>query len=74
MNRNSNQTARQTGEHLLVAELGRRKIIATTFAGNVPDIDVLAYDNEKTAAIQVKALRQGSWSTTADKYLNIEIL
>jgi hypothetical protein len=35
------QLAGQIGESLVVAELGRRGIVATTFAGNVPDIDLL---------------------------------
>ena len=41
----SKRLAGQIGEHLVVAELGRREIIATPFAGNVPDIDILAYAN-----------------------------
>ena len=41
----SNQLTRQISENLVVAELGRREIVATTFSGNVPDIDVLAYKN-----------------------------
>lgn len=44
MERNFNtQLAGQIGESLVVAELGRRGIVATAFAGNVPDIDLLAY-------------------------------
>jgi hypothetical protein len=35
------QLAGQIGESLVVAELGRRGIVATAFAGNVPDIDLL---------------------------------
>ena len=46
----------QIGEHLVVAELGRRMIIATPFSGNVPDIDVIAYANKKSTHIQVKAI------------------
>lgn len=34
----NNQLAGQIGESLVVAELGRRGIVATAFAGNVPDI------------------------------------
>ena len=37
----------QIGEHLVVAELGRRAIIATPFSGNVPDIDVLRLREQK---------------------------
>ena len=49
------QLSGQIGEHLVTAELGRLGIIAAPFAGNVPDIDVLAYANGKSVPIQVKA-------------------
>ena len=65
------QLAGQIGEALVVAELGRRDIVATAFAGNVPDIDLLAYKDGKTAAVQVKAWRNGSVSFDATRYLNI---
>ncbi len=68
-----NQLAGQIGESLVVAELGRRGIIATSFAGNVPDIDVLAYRNGRTLAMQVKAWRTGSVHMDATRYLEIEI-
>jgi hypothetical protein len=38
------QIARQIGEHLVVAELGRRGYVAAPFAGNVPMFDLLAAD------------------------------
>lgn len=61
--KNFNSTySRQIGEHMVVAELGRRQILATPFAGNVPDIDILAYRNGRSIPIQVKALSSGSWS------------
>jgi hypothetical protein len=69
----NSQLARQVGEHLLVAELGRRGVVATPFAGNVPDIDVLAYANGRTLAIQVKALSRGDWSLRADDYLDLNL-
>ncbi len=68
----STQLSGQIGENLLVAELGRRGIVATTFSGNVPDIDVLAYRNGKSIPIQVKALKKGSLSVNASHYLRIE--
>ena len=61
----------QIGENLVVAELGRRGIIATAFAGNVPEIDILAYKDKRSIPIQVKALKDGSLRTRADYYLNI---
>jgi hypothetical protein len=68
------QLAGQIGESLVVAELGRRGIVATAFAGNVPDIDLLAYKDGKTCAIQVKAWRNGAVSFDAMRYLNIQII
>ena len=69
----SNQLAGQIGESLVVAELGRRGFIATAFAGNVPDIDILAYKSGLTVALQVKAWRSGSVSFDAKQYLKIEL-
>ena len=74
MKRNFNtKLSGQIGENLVVAELGRRNIIATAFAGNVPDIDLLAYKNGKSIALQVKALKSGSVRTKANLYIDIEI-
>ena len=68
----STQLSGQIGENILVAELGRRGIVATTFSGNVPVIDVLAYKNKKSIPIQVKVQRKGSLSVKAEDYLQIE--
>ncbi len=65
------QLAGQIGESLVVVELGRRGIVATAFAGNVPDIDLLAYKNGRTAHIQVKAIRTGGISLDAKRFMNI---
>ena len=65
------QLARQIGEHLVVAELGRRGVVATPFSGNVPDIDLLAYANGKSVPIQVKAIRRGNPGVDAKRYLDI---
>jgi hypothetical protein len=67
------QLSGQIGEHLVVAELGRLGVIATPFAGNVPDIDVLAYANGKSVPIQVKAQTTGTPGVDAKKYLNIQV-
>lgn len=40
---NPQQVAR-AGEHFVAAELHRRGAYAVTFAGNMPDIDILASD------------------------------
>lgn len=67
----STQLAGQIGESLVVAELGRRGIVATAFAGNVPDIDLLAYRDGKTLHLQVKAWRSGAVSFDAKRFLSI---
>lgn len=72
MPRNFNtQLAGQIGESLVVAELGRRGIVATAFAGNVPDIDLLAYRDGRTIALQVKSVRAGSVSFDAARFVTI---
>ena len=63
---------RQLGESLVVAELARRNIYATGFAGNVPDIDLLAYYGGNTLALQVKAWSLGALSFNANRFLEIE--
>jgi hypothetical protein len=68
-----NQLTRQIGEHLVAAELGRREIIATPFAGNVPDFDLVAVGpSGKAVPIQVKAINGGSWQFDAKRFLVIE--
>ena len=66
------QLAGQIGESLVVAELGRRGIVATAFAGNVPDIDILAYANDTTVHLQVKAWRTGSAQLNATRFIHID--
>jgi len=68
----STQLARQIGESLVVTELGRRGIVATSFAGNVPDIDLLAYKDGSSIHLQVKSVRTGSVSFDANRFLLIE--
>jgi hypothetical protein len=69
------QLTRQIGEHLVAAELGRRGLIATPFAGNVPDFDLLVANDEGQAMpIQVKAINGGDWQFDVKKYLRIELV
>ena len=67
------QISGQIGESIVVAELGRQGIVATSFSGNVPDIDILAYANGMSVPLQVKAQTTGSPGVDATKYLNIQI-
>ena len=50
---------KQLSEHLVVAELARRGVIATPFSGNVPDFDILAFKSGKSISIQVKSAKTG---------------
>jgi len=69
-----NKLAGQIGEYLVCAELGRRGLIATPFAGNVPTFDVLATDEScRTVPIQVKASRSNNWPSQATRWMQIEL-
>jgi hypothetical protein len=67
------QLTRQISEHLVTAELGRRKIIATPFAGNVPNIDILAFANGIAAPMQVKAINGTSWQFDVRSFLDVTL-
>ena len=70
----SNQLTRQVGEHLVAAELGRMGFIATPFAGNVPNFDLLVANQAGVAIpVQVKAINGPSWQFTANTFLDIQI-
>lgn len=67
------QLTRQIGEHLVVAKLGRLGIIATPFAGNVPNFDLLASDlSGHSLPIQVKAINGFAYQFSATAFLDIE--
>ena len=58
---------------MVVAELGRRGIVATAFSGNVPDIDLLAYSGSKKQHLLVKAWRKEAVSFNARRFLRINM-
>ncbi len=67
------QLTRQIGEHLVVAKLGRLGILATPFAGNIPDYDLLASDlSGHSLPIQVKTINGPSWQFSATSFLDIK--
>src|SRR5688572_18796328 len=69
-----NKLAGQVAEYRVCAELARRELIATPFAGNVPTYDVLATDvNCRTVPIQVKATTGDNWRTDATKWMEINL-
>ena len=56
------QLTKQVGEYLVAAELSRRELLTATFAGNVPDYDIVATGGSgQTALVQVKAIAGPSW-------------
>ena len=66
------QLTRMAGEYLACAELCRRGLLATTFTGNVPELDILATDKDlQTIPIQVKGNAKGDWMLRANSFLNI---
>jgi hypothetical protein len=67
------QLTRQIGEHLVVAKFGRMGILATPFAGNVPDYDLLISDlSGHSMPIQVKAINGPSWQFKITSFLEIK--
>jgi hypothetical protein len=71
----STQLTRQIGEHLIAAKLGRLGYIATPFAGNVPEFDLLIANEEGySIPVQVKAINGGAWQFTISKFLDVEII
>jgi hypothetical protein len=69
-----NQLTKQIGESLVVSELGRHGFIATSFTGNVPNIDILAMEESgRTFAVQVKAIRGPSWQFDIRTFLHVKL-
>lgn len=64
----------QMGEFLACAELNRRGYIATPFSKNVPEIDLLVFDEHLRAIpIQVKAFTQAGLAGTVTTYMDVTI-
>jgi hypothetical protein len=58
----ANQITKQIGEYLVASELGRIGLVAATFAGNVPDYDIVATDSAfHSVPVQVKATNSTTW-------------
>jgi hypothetical protein len=64
-----NQQTGRAGEYFVAAELSRRGAYAVTFAGNMPRIDILAsnLDRSRTVSLQAKTRRVGTWQTSIDE-------
>lgn len=73
-NGRQNVLSKQVGENLVCAELARRGFISTTFAGHVPNYDIVAVAPDQEAVfVQVKASRKGDWQLNAKTFLDIEV-
>jgi hypothetical protein len=65
----------RTAEHLVTAELLRRGFIATPFAGNVPEFDLIVTDDDlRTIPIQVKSKgsKGGCWHSNSKLWMEID--
>lgn len=68
----ANRLTGQLGEYLVAAELARRGLIATTFAGNVPHFDIVASDEKgRSVSVQVKTSNSDSWQLSLDRFCEI---
>lgn len=64
----------QLGEFLACVELNRRGYVATPFSKNVPEIDLLVFDEEMRAIpVQVKAFSEKGLVGTATTYMDVKI-
>jgi hypothetical protein len=70
----SNQLTKQVGEYLVAAELARLGLIAATFAGSVPDYDIIATDSAfKSVPVQVKAVTGSSWQFDIRRFVEVAL-
>lgn len=64
----------QLGEFLACAELNRRGYIATPFSKNVPEVDLLVFNEELRAIpMQVKAFTYTALTGTVTTYMDVTI-
>ena len=62
------------GEFLVAAELCRRGLLATPFAGNVPHYDIIASgQNGGHVAVQVKAINGHAWQFDVRKFEDVHM-
>jgi|SRR4030095_8222790 hypothetical protein len=70
----SNQITKQIGEYLIASELGRIGLVAATFAGSVPDYDIIATDSEfRSVPVQVKATNGSSWQFDIRRFVDVQL-
>lgn len=70
----TNKLTGAIGEFLVAAELCRRNLIATPFAGNVPHYDIIASGQSGGhVVIQVKAINGHAWQFDIRKFLDVRM-
>ena len=70
----SNQITKQIGEYLVASELGRFGLVAGTFAGSVPDYDIIATDSAfRSVPVQVKTVNGTSWQFDIRRFVDVQL-
>ena len=70
----SNQITKQIGEYLVASELGRFGLVAATFAGNIPDYDIIATDSAfRSVPVQVKTVNGASWQFDISRFVDVQL-
>jgi hypothetical protein len=70
----TNQLTGAVGEFLVAAELCRRGLLATPFAGNVPHYDIIASGQSGGhLAVQVKAINGFNWQFDIRKFADVRL-
>jgi hypothetical protein len=70
----SNQITKQIGEYLVASELGRLGLVAATFAGSVPDYDIVATDSAfRSVPVQVKTVNGTSWQFDIRRFVDVQL-
>jgi len=70
----TNQLTGAVGEFLVAAELCRRGLLATPFAGNVPHYDIIASGQSGGhLAVQVKAINGFNWQFDIRKFADVQL-
>jgi hypothetical protein len=70
----ANKLTGAVGEFLVAAELCRRGLLATPFAGNVPHYDIIASGQSGGhVAVQVKAINGHTWQFDVQKFVEVHM-
>jgi hypothetical protein len=68
------QITKQIGEYLVASELGRFGLVAATFAGSIPDYDIIATDSAfRSVPVQVKTINGTSWQFDIRRFVDVRL-